>query len=135
MVDDVLTGLKERIELLKKANESVNGWKSLIPDDNREAAYSQYDIMVVRHKAQYLIKAYLVAMKYMNHESWGQCCKMATAELSELGFLTKLSGGGAIGRWNAQFRISNTFPHPVRHVSERESYSFVKIFEFFPKVR
>jgi len=132
--DNVLKGLEDRIQLLKKANESVNGWKRLIPNDGKEEQYSHHDIMVVRHKAQYLIKAYLLAMKKMNKETWGQCCVMAAIELNELG-LTKFSGGEGVARWNTQFRTVNTFPHPKRHVTKKQSWEYMMIFEYFPSAK
>ena len=112
----------------------MNGWKRLIPNDGKEEQYSHHDIMVVRHKAQYLIKAYLLAMKKMNKETWGQCCVMAATELNELG-LTKFSGGEGVARWNTQFRIVHTFPHPKRHVTKKQSCEFIRIFEYFPSAK
>jgi len=121
--------------VLKQANQSVDGWKSLIPDDGKEGTYSRHDILALRHKAIYLIKGYLIAMKKMNQHNWGTCCKMASAELSPLG-LTKF-GGIAVASWNAHFRIDNKFPHPVRltRTGERETNHFVRIFEYFPQAK
>ena len=82
--DDILKGLQDRINRLKKANESVNGWKTLVPNDGKEELYKQHDILKLRHKVQYLIKAYAIAMKRMNELSWMQCCKKSAEDLGEL---------------------------------------------------
>jgi len=132
---DILKGLQERIDLLRKANESVNGWKSLVPNDGKEELYSNKDIMSLRQKAQLLIKAYKVAMKNMNKMSWHQCCEEAAKEMVDLG-LTE-NNGKTITRWNVIFRKENVFPHPKRHVVEMdyESRHSVQIFKHFPKAK
>lgn len=60
---DVRKGIQDKIVLLRKANESANGWKELIPNDGKDEIYSQNDIMVLRQKSQYLIKAYILALR------------------------------------------------------------------------
>eukprot|EP00581_Thalassiosira_minuscula_P011088 CAMPEP_0183717904 /NCGR_PEP_ID=MMETSP0737-20130205/11334_1 /TAXON_ID=385413 /ORGANISM="Thalassiosira miniscula, Strain CCMP1093" /LENGTH=1299 /DNA_ID=CAMNT_0025947381 /DNA_START=283 /DNA_END=4182 /DNA_ORIENTATION=+ len=133
--DDVVQGLRDRIELLKKANETVDGWKTLIPDDGKEDNYSQYDIMIVRHKAQYLIKAYLLAINRMNLIPFRECCNIALKDLTELG-LTKFSGPNTVLKWAAQFRVSNTFPHPGRHTAKpKQGFDQFHVFEYFPTAK
>jgi len=134
--EDVLKGLQDRVEVLKQANQSVNGWKSLIPDDGKEDMYSQHAILVLRHRAQYLAKSYLIAMEKMNEHTWNACCTMAGEELGDLG-LTQFSGGKTFVNWNTHFRKANIFPHPgyLTSTAERESNPQFRIFEYFPKAK
>jgi hypothetical protein len=130
--DDVLKRLQDRIDLVKKANETVDGWKHLVPNDGKEDLYSDRDIMLVRHKAQYLIKAYLLAIETMNTQTWKQCCRNSASSLHALG-LTKITGD-SIMRWNLQFRVDNVFTHPGKMVNEKQrSNDSIRIFEYFPK--
>ena len=78
--EDVVKGLNERIELLRKVNQSVDGWKSIVPNDGIQDSYNERDILFVRHKALYLIKSYLLALENMNMKTWNDCCLRATGK-------------------------------------------------------
>ena len=82
--DDILKGLQERIDRLKKANESVDGWKTLVPNDDKEELYTPEDVLKLRHKVQILTRAYSIAMKRMNEFTWDKCCKQSAEDLCEL---------------------------------------------------
>jgi len=131
--DDVRKGLQDRIALLRKANESEDGWKSLIPDDGKEDLYPCREIMALRHRALYLAKSYMMALEKMNKQRWRECCEEAAVQLDGLG-LTQLTGS-TVQRYQLSFRVGNVFPHPAIVVKERQSQKSDRIFEFFPKAK
>jgi hypothetical protein len=124
---DIRLGLKERIAQLRKANKSVNGWKTLVPSDGVEDLYSNKDILKLRHKSQYLIKAYSLALKRIHELSWLECCKIAAEELGELG-LTRIA---AQGIWNLNVRFRK---EGVLQQKQKAKSSF-QIFEYFPAAK
>jgi hypothetical protein len=117
---DIRLGLKERIAQLRKANKSVNGWKTLVPSDGVEDLYSNKDIL----KLQYVIKAYSLALKRIHELSWLECCKIAAEELGELG-LTRIA---AQGIWNLNVRLRKK---GMLQQKKKATSSF-QIFEYFP---
>ncbi|KAL7543746.1 hypothetical protein ACHAXR_013042 [Thalassiosira sp. AJA248-18] len=132
--DDVLKKLQDRIDLLKKANETSDSWKSLVPDDGKEDLYSDREIIAVRHKAIFLIKGYLVAIEKMgNPLKWGECCEEAASQLNGLGLVSW--GGSSIQTMNKTFQVGHVFPHPGRIVNEKPNLNCFRILEYFPKAK
>ena len=125
---DIIKGLNERMDLLRKANESVDGWKSIVPNDGKEELYNEREILILRHKSQYIILSYMKAISFMNQKKWTQCCDEAAEELSALGH-TQLKGDN-IQRMQTIFRKENAFPHPGRLVKEKKDDFW--IFDYFP---
>ena len=78
----MLQGLRDRIETLRKANETSDSWKCLVPDDGKAELYSDRQVVTVRHRALYLAKSYLLAIEKMNQHTWIDCCTMALAQVS-----------------------------------------------------
>mmetsp|Transcript_21684 Transcript_21684/g.45826 ORF Transcript_21684/g.45826 Transcript_21684/m.45826 type:complete len:865 (+) Transcript_21684:59-2653(+) len=124
-VDDVLKGLQERVNLLRTVNKASDGWKDLVPNDGKEDMYTDHDIMFVRHKALYLMKAYLLAMttEKMEKKTWAKCCEEAGTFFDGLGLLKEGLIEGMIQRWNIAFSTEGVFPHPNTMVEAQDQGS------------
>lgn len=127
---DVQKSIKERIEILKKVNQTPDGWKSVVPRDDIVDKYTQHNIQNVRHRAMYLIRAYDIALKEMSKKTFGECCEMASKELGELGI--SKAGSHLIGQLNIQFRKDHQFPHPKKLLEDEQSTPKPDIFDYFP---
>ena len=133
-VDDVQTKLRERVKLLKNVNKTPNGWKTVIPSDGYEDKYTDHDIMHLRHKAQYLVKTYLIALKEMNKKTFLDCCDMASKDLVELGLIKAVRT--TIQKYNMEFRQNHVFAHPRRVTAEPRKAQIAKdIFYYFPQAK
>ena len=79
---DVVAGLEERIDLLKKVNASENGYQLVLPigaeiGDNYVSNHNKF---IIRQKLLFLIKAYQIALDEI--ESW---CYMGRSYLPQGG--------------------------------------------------
>ena len=61
------------------------GYKEIVIGHDKNELSSMYDIYVLQQKSITLLKAYIIAMKYMPKLTWEQCCIKAIEKLSPIG--------------------------------------------------
>jgi hypothetical protein len=108
----IVNDLRERIDLLKKVNQTPDGWKSVVPnDDEIVEKYTEADKQTIRHKVMYLIKE-------MPRKNYDDCCQLAVEELVELG-LTSFKPS-TVQQWNIEFRKHKQFAHPNKLFGDKQ---------------
>ena len=133
---DVVAGLEERIDLLKKVNASENGYQLVLPigaeiGDNYVSNHNKF---IIRQKSLFLLKAYQIALDEMKvGVRWvDHICHKAVVVLKDYGF--KDTTNAEVGsKWNCVFRLNDKLPHPNPNVRMGEKHKPV-LFEVFPNI-
>ena len=91
---DVVAGLEERIDLLKKVNSCENGYKLVLPmSTEKDNDYvSNHNKFTIRQKSLFLLKAYQIALDEMRvGVRWvDHICHKAVGELNSYGIKTAM---------------------------------------------
>ena len=111
---DVVAGLEERIDLLKKVNSYEIGYKLVLPMAVEKGNnYVSNHKFTIRPKSLFLLKAYQIALDKMRvGVRWvDHMCHKEVRELNSYGIKTA-THKEVVAKWNQDFRISDKFPHP-----------------------
>ena len=130
---DVVAGLEERIDLLKKVNSYKNGYKLVLPMVVEKGNnYVSNHKFTIRQKSLFLLKAYQIALDKMRvGVRWvDRMCHRALRELNSYGIKTA-AHKEVVAKWNRDFRSSDKFPHPNPSVRMGKKATSV-LFEVFP---
>ena len=125
--------VERRIEILKSANQSEDGWRNIIAGRDPKNFCSKTEIFEVRQRAIFLCSAYQLALDHMNDWTWHECCKQACTSLNNLG-LTQATSYKTVANWNILFRSLENFPHPNPYV-QCGKWPMPKLFEAFPSAK
>mmetsp|Transcript_12953 Transcript_12953/g.23352 ORF Transcript_12953/g.23352 Transcript_12953/m.23352 type:complete len:281 (-) Transcript_12953:55-897(-) len=134
-------------------NRKEDGYKCVVNDEGAKP-YSKLEIMTVRHRALFLIKAYLIAIEKMNLVSflrcreegkfvsrkeatqnlftWEDCCDAAVKDLNALGIET-FTTVQSLNKLHRKFRESKVLIPKNRNRSGGVDY--LQLFDHYPLMK
>ena len=113
-LSDIRDDLNKGMSLLKQVNWSEGGYQLIfLMTKDSGLCLSSHNIMTLRHKSCFLIRAYQIAIRMMRvGVQWiRDCCDPAAKDLNELGIVTAINGE-TVAKWNTLFCKNEQLPHP-----------------------
>ena len=113
--ETVPQALQRRIELLRRANSTMDGWRDVISGGDPDDLCDETHILRIRQKSQYLCKAYMMALNEMDGaKKFFNCCEETVVALSGLGLGNPNvpTSAETLRKWNMEFKKNNGFVHP-----------------------
>ena len=133
--DDVMSGLEDRIKLLKYAVNTCYGYRKVVVGDGEGLSHNQ--IFELRTKSMYLINAYEIAIKRLGRgeATWVKdVCAEAVTAMQRVGVQT-IKSARTVSNWNIMFRTQRgKFPHPNPNIANGKKI-VPPIFELVPKFK
>ena len=130
---DVVEVLKQRIDRLQQANRSVEGWKDIVENHDKDNLCSTYDVFIIRQRCSILCLAYSLALEEMNSSRWVKdCCATAILTLSRLGMEATGTNEETVAGWNVLLRSNHEhFPMPNPKIFKKKPLP--ELLEYFPE--
>ena len=132
---DCRSTLVRRINILSCANETVDGWRSVIEGGDPDDLCTPNEIFVTRQRSLLLCHAYRSALSLMDlgKSTWHGCCEKAGIVLNPIG-VKVAKGYRTVADYNIIFRRMETFPHPNPDVMSRKK-PMPRLFRQYPELK
>ena len=130
---DVVEVLTQRIERLQQANRSVDGWKDLVENHDKDNLCSSYDVFIIRQRCSILCLAYTFALEEMNSARWVKdCCTAAILACSRMGMEAAGTNEETVAGWNILMGSNREhFPMPNPKIFKKKPLP--ELLEYFPE--
>ena len=123
---DVLTAINRRMDILKKAFTTSDGYVHVIDevhvddkdDPPPQLVLSNYDIFHVRQKALYLSMFYDYCESEIPKKTLMDCCELTSRAMSQQGWPSR--NKYTIYRWHKSFIQNELFPNPLTERSKKD---------------
>ena len=124
--EDVLTAINRRMDILKKAFTTSDGYVHVIDevhvddkdDPPPQLVLSNYDIFHVRRKALYLSMFYDYCESEIPKKTLMDCCELTSRAMSQQGWPSRSKY--TIYRWHKSFIQNELFPNPLTERSKKD---------------
>ena len=117
--EDMKDAITWWIDILERAWMQPNGYENVIIDGDPFDNCTENDILKVREKCLFLIKALRLALLNYPKQTWRVCCEEAAMACSEFGSEYK---GHMVECWWCTFQNKNAFPHPKGQEANTSMY-------------